>query len=368
MGLYLIPGNLNIDFVGFRKISYIVSIAVILVGMASLVIKGGPSYGIDFAGGMTVQIKFEKPISDESLKKALEGANLPGLAVQRFGTDELSYLLRLSAMDESATGAGNAVKEIIANSLPDHSFEIQRLEMVGPKVGADLRSKAVEALYFAILMISIYISGRFEHRWVTSAAMAIGLGGSMFGLSALGFDKFLLVFLVIIATLLLCWRLRLIFALGAVVSILHDILITVGIFSLLNKEFDLTIIAAILTVVGYSLNDTIIIYDSIRENLRKQTGDSISIILNKSINQTISRTVLTSGTTLMVVLALLIWGGGIIHDFALVLFIGIFVGTYSSMFVATPILLLFGDDIAKSVQVDRDTRPRDADGRIAAQV
>ena len=368
MGLHLIPNDLKIDFVGLRKISYIVSLLVILAGVFSLAINGGPKYGIDFAGGMTVQIKFEKPVSDEDLKKSLASANLPGLAVQSFGTEGLSYILRLSVLDESAEGAGAFVKEAIAKALPDHAFEVQRLEMVGPKVGADLRSKAIEALYFAILMISIYISGRFEQRWVTSALMAAGLGGSMFALSFLGVDKSILVLLVVIVTIALCWYLRLVFALGAIVSILHDVIITVGVFSLLGKEIDLTIIAAILTVVGYSLNDTIIIYDRVRENLQKDTRLTVAEVLNLSINQTLSRTILTSGTTLMVVLSLLFFGGGIIHDFALVLFIGIFVGTYSSMFVATPILLLFGEDVAASVRLKQDTRPRDEDGRIAAQV
>lgn len=368
MGLHLIPNNLNFDFVGMRKISYILSVVIILVGAASLVIKGGPNYGIDFAGGATVQIKFAQPISDETLKKSLEGAALPGLVVQRFGTDGTSYLLRISVVEESAAGISAAVKTTLNERLPDIQFEIQRLEMVGPKVGADLRSKALEAMYYSVLLIAIYISGRFEYRWMSAAIMAIVLGGGMYGLSALGFDKSYLVFFIVLATILMCWRLKLIFALGAIVSILHDVLITVGIFSLLNKEFDLTIIAALMTVVGYSLNDTIIVYDRIRENLRNNTDLPLSVIINRSINQTLSRTVLTSGTTLMVITSMLIWGGGIIHDFSLVMFIGVVVGTASSMFVASPVLLAFGDDVISHTHIDQDTRPRDEDGRIAAQV
>ena len=369
MGLHLIRNDLNINFVGLRKISYILSVVIILIGLASVVVKGGLQFGIDFAGGATVQVKFAKPISDEQLKKSLDGSALPGLVIQQMGTDDTTYLLRISTAEETSTGIGQIVKDSLDTKLGGAQYEIQHLKMVGPKVGADLRAKALEAMYYAILLIAIYVSGRFEYRWVTAGIVACVLGGTMFGLGYLGFNKVYLVLAAVVMTIVLCWRCKLVFALGAVVSILHDVLITVGLFSLMNKEFDLTIIAALLTLVGYSLNDTIIVYDRIRENLRNDMVSSFPDIINHSINQTLSRTILTSGTTLLVIVSLLIWGGGIIFDLALVMFIGVFVGTASSIFVASPILMAFSDSIKREdFRKKEDKRPRDADGRLAAQV
>ena len=192
-------------------------------------------------------------------------------------------------------------------------------------------------------------------------------GAQLLGLPQI--NKMAVVLFAVIVTMLLCWKFKLIFALGAIVSILHDVLITVGLFSILDKEFDLTIIAALLTLVGYSLNDTIIVYDRIRENLRNDSVSPFADIINRSINQTLSRTVLTSGTTLLVIVALLIWGGGIIFDFSLVMFIGVIVGTASSIFVASPVLLAFSDSIDRnSFRPKEDKRARDTDGRLAAQV
>ena len=368
MGLHLIPHDLNIDFVGFRKIAYIVSIILVLAGMGSLAAKGGPKFGIDFAGGVTAHIKFEEPVSDEDLKASLAGSDLPGLVVQKYGDDGQNYLLRLSAVEEGTESVSTMVKEALNTHLKGKKYDILRLEMVGPKVGADLRGKAIEALYFSILVVAVYISGRFEHRWVTALLMAGVLGGAMYGLSYFGISKLYLTPAAVLLTLFLFWKFKLVFAMGAIVSMLHDVLITVGIFSLLDKEFDLTIIAALLTVVGYSLNDTIIVYDRIRENIRGDFTTPLAEIINRSINQTLSRTVLTSGTTLLVITSLLIFGGGIIHDFALVMFIGVIVGTASSIFVASPILLAFGDSINREPPQKEDRRPRDSDGRLAAQV
>jgi preprotein translocase subunit SecF len=184
------------------------------------------------------------------------------------------------------------------------------------------------------------------------------LAGGMYVLEWTGLGKAVLVLASMVLTVVLCCRLKLIYALGAIVSILHDVFITVGIFVLLGKEFDLTIIAALLTVVGYSLNDTIIVYDRIRENLHASKGDKLSDIINHSINQTLSRTVLTSGTTLIVIVSLLVFGGGIIYDFSLVMFIGVFVGTASSMFVASPILLLFGDTVVAQAEAEEKAKAK----------
>ena len=357
MGLHLIPNNLNIDFVGLRKISYILSIVLILAGVVSLASNGGPRYGIDFAGGTIAQVRFQQPVTEDALKSALEETGHPGLVVQSFGNDRgLTYLIRVSSTDAKSSQIRDDILVALGKNLPDNPFELQRLESVGPKVGADLRSKAVEAMYFATLIIAIYISGRFEHRWVAAALMAASLAGGMYLLELVGVPKAYLVLAAMIMTIVLCWKLKLIFAMGAIVSILHDVLITVGIFSLMGKEFDLTIIAALLTVVGYSLNDTVIVYDRIRENLHDHRGEKFSVIINRSINQTLSRTVLTSGTTLIVITSLLLFGGGIIHDFALVMFLGVFIGTASSMFVASPILLVFGDTVVAQAEAEEKAK------------
>ena len=369
MGLRLIPSTLSIDFVGLRKISYIISAIVIIAGLASLAVKGGPKYGIDFAGGATVQIKFAQSISDETVKKSLEETALPGLVVQQLDEDGSTYLLRISTVEETSGGIGDLVRGALDEKLPGTGYEIQSLMMVGPKVGADLRAQAMEAMYFAILLMAIYVSGRFERRWVTAGLITLVLGGSMFGLGYLGVDKVYLVMAAIVLTIVLCWKFKLTFALGSVISILHDVMVTVGLFSIMDKEFDLTIIAALLTLAGYSLNDTIIVYDRIRENLRNDLVSPLSGIINRSINQTLSRTVLTSGTTLLVIIALLLFGGGMIFDFALIMFIGVIVGTASSIFVASPVLLALEDSIDRdSYRPKDDRRARDADGRLAAQV
>lgn len=343
MGLQIIKPDTNINFIGSRKVAYIVSLAVILVGLCSLIIKGGPSYGIDFAGGIIVQVKFDKHTELDGLKNALEKTNLPGAVVQQFGLEsDNEYLIRISQSDVPSNMVRQEIADSFKTNLPDSGFELQRLEMVGPKVGADLRSKALEAMFYAVLLIAIYISGRFEQRWFAAAIMAAGLAAGIYVLKLIGVPMEWMILAAMVITLGLCWYLKLNFALGAVVALVHDVLITVGIFSLLNKEFDLTIIAALLTIIGYSLNDTIIVFDRIRENIRIKVSKSFPKAINISINQTLSRTLLTSGTTLLVVLCLYLLGGGVIHDFALALLIGIIVGTYSSIFVASPILLGFG--------------------------
>lgn len=343
MGFSFIRHDTNVDFVGMRHKAYVLSIVLILVGLLSIVFKGGLTYGIDFAGGAIVQVKFDRPVADDTLKKSLEGANLPGLAVQRFGEGETDYLIRISNSDESTDVIRTAVTEALKANIKDASFEVQRLEMVGPKVGADLKSKAVEALYYAVLLIAIYISGRFERRWMASAVMAGTLAGGMYLLGLIGVPRLWLVPFSLVLTMVLCWKLRLNFALGAIVALVHDVLITLGVLSLLDKEVDLNIVAAILTLVGYSLNDTIIVYDRIRETLRTHRKEwTYAHIINASINQTLSRTILTGGTTLVVILALFVLGGGVIHDFALTMLVGVFVGILSSIFVASPVLLHFG--------------------------
>ena len=348
MGFSIIRPDTNFDFIGRRRIAYAVSILLIVAGVISLAVKGGPRYGIDFAGGMIVQIKFEQNVEIEPIKDALAGINLPGLVVQRFGQqDDNEYLIRTSASDIPSETVRNRVEEAFGAGLPGQGFEVQRLEMVGPKVGAGLRAKALEALFYATLLIAIYISGRFEQRWLAAAVMAGALALGIYGMTLMGAPMGWLILAAMIITLGLCVYLKLNFALGAVAAILHDVFITIGVFSILNKEFDLTIIAALLTIIGYSLNDTIIVYDRIRENMKGVKPDEFPQVVNKSINQTLSRTLLTSGTTLAVILCLYFFGGGVIHDFALAMVIGILAGTYSSIYVASPILVELGPGRSK---------------------
>lgn len=351
MAFALIKNTTSFDFVGKRRIAYVVSVLIILLGLGAILMHGGLRYGVDFAGGVMVQIQFENAVPDEEVKKALADIKLPGLTVQQIGSDNRDYMLRFSSTAEGASeNLRSDVTSALSSRLPGNPATILRLEMVGPKVGADLRNMAVEALFYSVLLITVYISGRFEHSWLLAGAMAVVLWAAVYGVGLLGFSKVWGVGVAMIITVLLTWRLRLNFALGAIISLLHDVFITLGILTLMNKEIDLNIIAALLTLVGYSLNDTIIVYDRIRENLRAMPPQSEGVplptmgeIINLSLNQTLSRTLLTSGTTLLACLSLYLLGGSVIHDFALTILLGVFIGTFSSIFVATPILIAFGD-------------------------
>jgi preprotein translocase subunit SecF len=343
MGLRLIKHTTTFDFLGARYIAFALSGLLILIGLGSLVMKGGPRYGIDFSGGMIVQMKFEAPVDFDPLREALEKTGLPGVSVQRLGFEgDNEYLVRVSSSDIPSDEVRAAITTAATSALNTDKFVIQRLEMVGPKVGADLRTKALEAMFYSLLLISIYISGRFEQRWLVGAIMAGGLFAGITVLKLIGLPTGWLILAALVITLGLCWFLRLRYALGAIMSLLHDTMITVGFFSLMNKEFDLNVIAALLTLIGYSLNDTIVVFDRIRENLKPGSGTDMPAIINQSLNQTLSRTILTSLTVLFVVLSLYFFGGGVLHDFSLALLIGVISGTYSTIYVASPFLLTFG--------------------------
>jgi len=343
MGFAFIRHGTNIDFIGKRHWAYGISVILIVVGLASMLMGQGLKMGIDFAGGVIAQIQFEQPVKDEALKKSLDVPALPGISTQRFGDGDRDYLLRFSQSENAdASQLRTALIDTLASAFPDNKAEIQRLEVVGPKVGADLTNKALAALYYSVLLIAVYISGRFEQRWMAGAIMAAALWGGMYlaGLTGLGMGWLVLLSLGI--TLVVCFILKLNFALGAIVGLLHDVSITLGLLSVMGVEVDLNVMAALLTLVGYSLNDTIIVYDRLRENLRTAQS-TMSQLINNSVNQTLSRTILTSGTTLLATLSLFVLGGGVIHDFALTMLIGVFVGTASSIYVSSAILLALGD-------------------------
>ncbi len=289
------PGS-NIDFIGKVKGAIIFSLILIGIGLISLIIRGGPRYGIDFEGGTLLQIKFFTEVGTSAVRGALDKLAIEGLKVQEFGEKGAQeYLISMKTTTDELEGMSDTIKAALQNTFGSESLEVRRVEMVGPKVGKDLRRKGMSAITFSLIGMLIYIWIRFELR----------------------------------------------FGVGAIICLIHDVSITLGALSLTNKPIDLPIIAALLTVVGYSVNDTIIISDRIRENLKKMSRGRLRDIINKSINQTLSRTTITAGTTLMVTLALFFLGGEVIHDFAFTLLIGICIGTYSSIFISSPLLIVW---------------------------
>ncbi|MCF8030844.1 MAG: protein translocase subunit SecF [Desulfohalobiaceae bacterium] len=342
MGLQLIKPDTKIDFMSKRKMAALISGAVILLGLVGIVYQGGLKYGIDFAGGINVQVQFDRDIDVGELNSVLEGTGLPDLRAQRFGqSGKHQYLLRIPSGAQGPEEVRGTIQKRLSQGL-EADYTIQRLEMVGPKVGEDLRNKAMQALFYAVLLISIYISGRFEQKWGIAGVMAGGLLAGVYVLQLIGLPVGYLALAALLITVGMCWYLRLNYALGAVVALVHDIVITVCILTLLGKDFELSTVAALLTIMGYSLNDTIVNFDRIREILRSKNPGPLGEVINRSINQMLSRTLLTSGTTLLVVLSLVILGGGVIHNFALALLIGVIVGTYSSIYIAGSLLLGIG--------------------------
>jgi preprotein translocase subunit SecF len=337
--MHFIKADINLNFIGRRKIAFYLSIAVIIISILSLIIHKGPKLGIDFEGGTLIQVKFLASVNIDDIKSGLKTIGLGKSSVQGFGEESGNeYLIRTDSPLVTSEGFSSELNQALKSSV-DSDIEIRRLEMVGPQVGEDLRGKALFAMFYALLFITIYISGRFELKWLISAIMAGALIGAVYIFKLFDVSIPFLIVAALIVTLILFWFLELKYAMGAIVALIHDVTITVGVFSIFEKEFTLPIIAALLTIIGYSLNDTIIVFDRIRENLKKHHKKPMEFIINRSINETLSRTILTSVTTLFVVVTLFIVGGGIIHDFAFALIIGVLVGTYSSIYVASPILL-----------------------------
>jgi preprotein translocase SecF subunit len=281
----------NINFIGYRKIAITISVALIVIGIVSLIIHGGPKYGIDFTGGTSLQLKFEKPINIGQIRTILSGIGLGNSEIKQFAIGN-EVLIRLQQQDNIDAVTNQALQEL-KTKLPDNKFDLRFKETVGPRIGSELRRDAIKAILISLVLILIYISWRFEFK----------------------------------------------FAVGAVAALFHDVLITLGIFSLLNYEISLAVVAAFLTLVGYSLNDTIVVFDRIRENLKVMRREEYVTIFNRSINQTLSRTILTSFTTFIVVVILFFFGGEVIHTFSFALVIGIIVGTYSSIFIASPVVV-----------------------------
>ncbi len=338
--MQLIKSDINIDFLGKQKIAFVFSAILIIASIIGLIVHKGPNYGIDFSGGTLIQVKFTQNISIAQVRDSLTGLELQDLSVQDFGEPEdHEFLIRTASSETLNKGLAQAVSAAIQKDT-GVTPEIRRMEMVGPQVGDELKKQALLAIFYSLLFITIYISGRFELKWILSGVTAGALMTAVYFLSVFNVSMPVLITGALVVSLALFWRLRLKFAMGALIALIHDVFITVGIFSILNLDFSLPIIAALLTIIGYSLNDTIIVFDRIRENIKGESSKSaLPGLFNKSINQTLSRTILTSVTTLIVLFALFFLGGDIIHNFAFAMIIGVLIGTYSSIFVASPVVL-----------------------------
>jgi preprotein translocase subunit SecF len=289
----IIKSETHFNFVAMMKMAVTASIIYILIGIGSIFWHGGLNFGIDFAGGTLIQIRFGGETSVDKLRQALKPIGMESSIIQQFGPKEM--VVRTAITNTDLKGITGQLENALKMAYGQNAFEIRRLESVGPKVGKDLTRKALLAIVFSWIGILVYVGFRFEFRY----------------------------------------------ALGGIIALVHDVMVTIGTLSLLNKEFDLTIVAALLTIIGYSINDTIVIFDRIRENTRKNMKMPLMDVINLSVNQTLSRTILTSFTVFMVLLVLFFFGGAVIHDFAFTLLVGCIAGVYSTVFIASPIVLVF---------------------------
>lgn len=338
--LELVPPGLNIDFIGKAKVCIAISLVVILIGLGSIVLQGGFNEGIDFSGGTLLQLRFSQPADLGEVREVLGTIGLGRSVVQHFG-DPQEVLIRAAQSPGDRQDVGQQVQKTLQERFSGQTVELRRVEIVGAQVSADLRRQALFALFYAILGTVVYLSGRFEGKWGIAFAMAAVLFLVTYGITQWfpGVSPTVLIIVALVVSTILGILLDLRYALAAIAAIYHDVLVTVGFLSLFDKEFDLQIIAAILTIIGYSLNDTIVIFDRIRENLRGRRRDLFPKIVNDSINQTMSRTLLTTGHTLLVVVALFVLGGEVLHDFAFALIIGMISGTYSTIYIAGTMLV-----------------------------
>ncbi len=294
----------NIDFMSKTTLAGSLSAILIIIGFASMIVNGGPKLSIDFKGGTLVAVNFTDPVDINKIRSGLADVTIDGKnfdfskeEIKHFG-DKTNVAIRLAILSDEPNQFSNKVAEKLAEVYPEFIPEkksnfILSIEKVGPKIGAELSGDAILAILSALGLILIYISIRFEFKY----------------------------------------------AIGAIAALTHDVFITIGIFSILDYEISLAVIAAFLTIVGYSLNDTIVIFDRVRENVKGLKNANIRSVINQSINESLSRTIVTSLTTLLVVLILFLIGGEVIHTFSFAMIVGVIVGTYSSIFVASPVVI-----------------------------
>jgi preprotein translocase subunit SecF len=291
----LIKPGINIPFTKYRNIAVALSTGVNLAVLVFLFVKG-PILGVDFSGGTVVQLKIGQKVSVPEVRRALGELGTGDTVIQDFGQEGSNeFLVRLEKASVQQGAVGERLRANLSQRFGAQGFEVRRIESVGPKVGSELRQRATWSVIAATIMMGVYIWFRFELR----------------------------------------------FGLGAVIALIHDVLVTIGALMLARYEFDLTIVAALLTIVGFSVNDTVIVCDRVRENMRKIRRESLESIINLSINETLSRTIITTGTAILVLVALFLLGGGVIRPFAFALLVGFFSGVYSTIFIASPVILLW---------------------------
>jgi len=282
----------HVDFIGKRHLAFVFSGALLLSGIVSLVLKGGPKLGIDFTGGTLVQLGFKQSVPLKDLRSFLVTAGYPDAELQDFAGGK-SVIIRVAQSQTSAVLLGQQVQKLVQDKFPGSEPDVQRAEYVGPAVGRALANQAFWAIVWATILIIIYVAFRFR--------------STLWGVCSIA-------------------------------ALVHDVLSVIGIFSILNKDITVTVVAGILTLAGYSMNDTIVVYDRMRENLRLSRKETLGEIINRSVNETLSRTIMTSMTVAITVAVLFFFGGSVIHDFAFAMLWGVFVGSYSSIFVAAPII------------------------------
>ncbi|NWG03403.1 MAG: protein translocase subunit SecF [Syntrophaceae bacterium] len=288
------PGT-HFNFIGKKKFTIWVSAIVILLSLGSIIFHGGLRYGVDFAGGILLQIKFSKTMDISEVRNAMEALGSKDAVVQKFG-GENEFLIRIEKSSEDLEAMSKTIQTSLQDRFKGQTLEVRRAEVVGPKVGKDLKRKAIWATVLSFIAILIYVAIRFRQ-------VSYGLGG--------------------------------------IVALVHDIIVTFGAISIFDLEFSLPLLAVILTIIGFSINDTIVIFDRVRENIKKMRKEDLETIFNVSINETLGRTILTSGTVMMVVLILFFFGGPVIHDFTSAMIVGLISGTYSTVYIASPIVLLW---------------------------
>ena len=304
--MQILKSGTKIDFMGRRKLAMVFSVVILVVALGALFMRG-LSLGIDFTGGTLIELGYQDDADIPAIRAVLEQGGYGDSSVQQFGTPR-DVLIRLAQGEEdSSSRVSNEVFGLLSNAV-DGRVELRRVEFVGPQVGEELTEDGALAVLVALMAILVYVALRFE------------------------------------------WR----FAVGSVIALVHDVVFTVGLFALLQIEFDLPVLAAVLAVIGYSLNDTIVVYDRVRENFRKMRKGTPTEIINISLNQTLSRTLVTSMTTVLVLLALFFLGGEIIHGFAFALLVGVLIGTYSSIYVASSSVLLLGVSKADLMPVQKE--------------
>ena len=289
--------NPHIDFLGKKYIAFIVSGILSVIGVIAIVqiATGRANLGIDFAGGTAIQFKFEKPVALHNIRVAIESGGLKDFDLQDLPSEN-KILIRVKKADLKLGRISETIENILKEKMPDNKYVVDSTTEIGPKVGGRLRADAAKAVGVAVLGILIYVAFRFQFK----------------------------------------------FGVGATIATFHDVLAVLGLFFIMGREINLILITALLTVAGYSLTDTVVVFDRIRENLKTRQRESVEAVMNMSINEVLSRTIITSMTVLITSLALFFFGGEVLHDFSLAMIMGVIVGTYSSIFVASPVVLLWG--------------------------